>query len=74
MNDKSFEHHKKTLEEIEFKFFCTLYFWTTAFVSFLVISYNDFFFFFYLHVIKCFLLYTWRSLMLLVISQLLIKK
>ena len=34
MNDRSFASRKKTLEEIKFLFFKTLYLWTAAFVSF----------------------------------------
>jgi hypothetical protein len=41
MNDRSFEDHERTLEEIKSLFFNT-YLWTAAFVSSLVISYHDF--------------------------------
>jgi hypothetical protein len=37
-NDKSFEDCERTLEEIKSLFFNTLYLWTIAFVSPLVIS------------------------------------
>jgi hypothetical protein len=40
MNDKSCEDRERILEEL---FFYTLYLWTIAFVSPLVISYYDFF-------------------------------
>jgi len=33
---------RKTLEKIKFLFFNTLYLWTSAFVSPLIISYHDF--------------------------------
>jgi hypothetical protein len=42
MNDRSFENRKRTLEELKSLFFSTLYFWTTIFVSPLLISYHDF--------------------------------
>jgi hypothetical protein len=42
MNYISFEDCKKTLEEIKSLFFNILYFWTTAYISPLVISYHDF--------------------------------
>jgi hypothetical protein len=42
MNDRSFEDHEKTLEGIKSLLFNTLYLWTTAFVSSLVISFYDF--------------------------------
>jgi hypothetical protein len=44
MNDRSFEDCERSLEEIKSLFFNTLYLWTTAFVSHLmiVISYHDF--------------------------------
>jgi len=48
---------KRTSEEIKYFLFKTLYFWTVAFVSPLVISYHDFLFYFLL-LTKCFLLYT----------------
>jgi hypothetical protein len=47
MNDRSFEGHEKTLEEIKSLFFYTLYLWTVAFVSPLVISYYNFLVFFF---------------------------
>jgi hypothetical protein len=42
MNDISFEDCERTSEEIKSLFFNILYLWTTAFVSPLAISYNDF--------------------------------
>ena len=39
---RSFEDHKRTLEEIKFLFFKTLYLSTFAYVSPLLISYHDF--------------------------------
>jgi hypothetical protein len=42
MNDRNFENHERTLEEIKSLFFKILYFWTIAYVSPLTISYNDF--------------------------------
>jgi hypothetical protein len=42
MNYRSFEDRKRTLEEIKFLFFNTLYRWTATFISLLVISYHDF--------------------------------
>ena len=50
MNDINFEFREMTLEEIKFLFFNALYFWTTSFS--LVISYNDFFFFFWLPIVR----------------------
>jgi hypothetical protein len=41
INDRSFEGHEN-VEEIKSLFFNILYLWTPAFVSLLVISYNDF--------------------------------
>lgn len=43
INDRSFEDHEKTLEELKSFFFNTLYFWTEAFYA-LVLSYRDLFF------------------------------
>jgi hypothetical protein len=43
MNDRCFENHKKTLNELKSLFFNTLYLWIAAYVSPLVISYDDFF-------------------------------
>jgi hypothetical protein len=40
-NNISFEDYETTLEEIKALFFYTLYLWTDAFVSPLVISYYD---------------------------------
>jgi hypothetical protein len=57
-NDKSFEDPEITLEEIKCLFFYTLYFWTAAFVSSLVISYHDFLVFFLPLLARCFLMYT----------------
>jgi hypothetical protein len=42
MNDRCFEDCERTLENIKFLLFNTLYFCTTAYVSSLVINYNDF--------------------------------
>jgi hypothetical protein len=42
MNDRSFEDNESTLEEIKSLFFNTLYLWTVAFVSHLMINYHDF--------------------------------
>jgi hypothetical protein len=46
MNNMSFEDHERTLEEIKSLFFNTMYLWTIAFVSPLVISYHNFLFLF----------------------------
>jgi len=43
MNDKSFKDGEEMLKEIKSLFFNTLYVWTTALVSPLVINYHDFF-------------------------------
>jgi hypothetical protein len=45
MNDRSFENCERTLEEIKFLFFNTLYLWITVFVSLLVIVIMIFLFF-----------------------------
>jgi hypothetical protein len=45
-NDRSFEYRERTLEEIKSLFFKTLYLWTAAFVSPLMIMYHDFVFLF----------------------------
>jgi hypothetical protein len=58
MNDRSFEDRERTLEEIKSLFFYTLYLWTAAFVSPLVISYHDFLVLFFLLLVRCFLMYT----------------
>jgi hypothetical protein len=42
MNDRSFEDREKTLEELKSLIFYTLYLWTAAFISPLVISYHNF--------------------------------
>jgi hypothetical protein len=42
MNDRYFEDNERTLEEFKSFFFNTLYLWTVAYVSPLVISYYDF--------------------------------
>jgi hypothetical protein len=42
MNKRSFENRERTLKEIKYFFFKTLYFWTITLVSHLVISYHDF--------------------------------
>jgi hypothetical protein len=47
MNDRIFEDHKRTLEELKFFFFYSLYIWTAAFVAPLEISFHDFFVFFF---------------------------
>jgi len=57
MNDRNFENHERTLEEIKSVFFKILYLWTIAYVSPLTISYNDFLVFLLL-LVRCFLLYT----------------
>jgi len=71
MNYRSFEDRKRTLEEIKFLFFNTLYRWTATFISLLVISYHDFLvpfalarcvFFFFVY-----FLCTWGRLTLLMI-------
>jgi hypothetical protein len=42
VNDKNFEdRERRTLDDILFMFFDTLYFWMTAFVSPLSFSFND---------------------------------
>jgi hypothetical protein len=73
MNYRSFEDRKRTLEEIKFLFFNTLYRWTATFISLLVISYIFFlvpfglgccFFFFFFFV---YFLCTWGRLTLLMI-------
>jgi hypothetical protein len=43
MNDRNFEDHKRTLEELESYFFYTFFLWTIAFISPLVLSCHDFF-------------------------------
>jgi hypothetical protein len=48
MNERSLEDRERTLEEIKALFFYTLYLWTTAFVSPLMISYHDFLTLFFL--------------------------
>jgi hypothetical protein len=42
ISNKSFEDLERSLEDIISSFFHTLYLWTTAFVSLLTISYDDF--------------------------------
>jgi hypothetical protein len=42
MNNRSIEDQERTLGEIKFLFFKTLYMWTTAYMSHLMISYSDF--------------------------------
>jgi hypothetical protein len=42
MNDRNFEDSERTLEELESFFFYTLFLWTTAFISPLVLNYYDF--------------------------------
>jgi hypothetical protein len=41
MNARNFEDRERMLEELE-SFFYTLFLWTTAFISPLVLSYHDF--------------------------------
>jgi len=41
-NDRYFEDRERNLEELKSFFFNTLYLWTTAYISPLVISYHDF--------------------------------
>jgi hypothetical protein len=53
----SFDDLERPLEDILSSFFHTLYFWTAAFVSHLMISY-DIFLFTFLFLVRCFLLYT----------------
>jgi hypothetical protein len=42
MNDRFFEDHDKTLEDLDSIVFNILYLWTDVYVSPLVISYHDF--------------------------------
>jgi hypothetical protein len=42
MNDRNFEDMKRTMWEILFLFYKTLYLWASAYVSPLSISYSDF--------------------------------
>ena len=42
MNYRCFENRERTLEKIKSFFFKILYLWMTAYVSPLIISYNDF--------------------------------
>jgi hypothetical protein len=56
MNDRNFEDNERTMEDIISMFFGTLYFWTTAYVSPLLISFSDFLFCFALS-IRLFILY-----------------
>jgi hypothetical protein len=62
MNDMSFLYGKRTLEEIKSLFLKTLYLWTLAFVSPLVISYHDF-------LVFLLLLVRWLLLYILCISR-----
>jgi hypothetical protein len=41
-NDKQFEDKERTIEELIYFFFYSLYSWTAAFLAPLVISFNDF--------------------------------
>jgi hypothetical protein len=41
-NDRQFEDKERTIEELIFFFFYSLYSWTAAFLAPLVISFNDF--------------------------------
>jgi hypothetical protein len=43
INSRSFEDRKRTLEELKSSFFNTLYIWTFALLSPLMLSYHDFF-------------------------------
>jgi hypothetical protein len=56
-NDRSFEDRERTLEEIKSLFFNTLYLWTVAFVSPLLISFHEFLVLFAL-LVRWLLLYT----------------
>jgi hypothetical protein len=57
-NDRHFEDKERTIEELIFFFFHSLFSWTTAFLASLVISFNDFFvFFFFFFFLDVFLLY-----------------
>jgi hypothetical protein len=42
MNYRCFENRERTLKKVKSFFFKILYLWTTAYVSPLIISYNDF--------------------------------
>jgi hypothetical protein len=42
MNDRCFEDQNWTLKELKSLFFNTLYIWTVAYISPLMISYHDF--------------------------------
>jgi hypothetical protein len=48
MSYRNFEDCKKTLEELESFFFCTLFLRIPAFIYSLVLNYHDFFLFFFL--------------------------
>jgi hypothetical protein len=50
MNDKNFKDRQRTLEEILSLFYKTLYLWTAAYVSPLLLTYSDF--------LVCFALYS----------------
>jgi hypothetical protein len=54
MNDRIFEDRERTLEELKFFFFYSLYIWTAAFVAPLEISFHDFLVFFFLLLARCF--------------------
>jgi hypothetical protein len=43
MNNRSFEDHKRTMKELKYFYFNTLYLWTAAYISSLVLSFHDFF-------------------------------
>ena len=45
MNDRCFEDHKRSLEKLKSLVFNTIYLWTAAYVSPLVVSYHDILFF-----------------------------
>jgi hypothetical protein len=59
-NDRNFEDKEITFEELKTFFFCSLYTWTAAFLTSLVISFHDScsFFFFVLDAILVYSLYT----------------
>jgi hypothetical protein len=42
MNDRSFEDRESTMEELKSFFFNTLYIWTAAYISSLVLSFHHF--------------------------------
>jgi hypothetical protein len=46
MNDRNFEDMERTMGDVIFTFFETLYLWMTAYMSHLSISFSDFLFLF----------------------------